>query len=97
MDDIMDSQIKVVVGGMRQRVEEFLKSLHDEYQEEFGHIIEKINPELSLIDKLAAQRLLVRSAVYEVAKQIVAAELPEELRHNIDDLESETADVSRGA
>jgi hypothetical protein len=64
---------------LRQRVEDFLKQVHEEFNDEFAYFITKIEPELSLIDKLAAQRLLVRSAAYELTKRIIAEQLPEEL------------------
>lgn len=64
---------------LRQRVEDFLRQVHEEFNDEFAYFITKIEPELSLIDKLAAQRLLVRSAAYELTKRIIAEQLPEEL------------------
>lgn len=72
-------EMREFAGKLRQRVEEFLKSVHDEYQEEFTHFITKVDPSMSLIDRLAAQRLLVRSVAYELTRAIIQEQLPEEL------------------
>jgi len=80
---------------LRQRVEEFLKSVHDEYQDEFTHFVTKVDPGLSLIDKLAAQRLLVRSIAYELTRIIIQEQLPEELVLPLSEIKSEEDNIQR--
>ena len=64
---------------LRAQVEDFLAKVHEENQDEFRYFIERIEPSLGLIDKLAAQRLLVRAVAYDLTKRIIAEQLPEEL------------------
>lgn len=74
-----DIDMKDFAQKLRVQVEEFLVKVHDDHQDEFRYFIERIDPSLGLIDKLAAQRLLVRAVAYDMAKRILAEQLPEEL------------------
>lgn len=77
MDMAVD--MKEFAQKLRAQVEDFLAKVHEENQDEFRYFIERIEPSLGLIDKLAAQRLLVRAVAYDLTKRIIAEQLPEEL------------------
>jgi hypothetical protein len=77
MDMAVD--MKEFAQRLRAQVEEFLARVHEDNKDEFRYFIERIEPGLGLIDRLAAQRLLVRAVAYDLTKRIIAEQLPEEL------------------